>query len=514
MKFALVNPGFLRGGMATVFKTPPLGLLYLAGSITRAGDHHVGIVDQPVHPRSDKQLSHLFNDVDVVGVTALTSTFTKALHYCRLAKEAGATTIMGGFQPTLMPDVARFPAIDAIVRGEGEVTMQDVVTKMATGEPWRQTRGVSYYDAKHQRLVHMPARPLMPDLDLLPMPRYDLIRPRDYKSLGFASNLVETSRGCTYGCEFCCVAKVYGRMWRTKSIDRVIKERRLLARESKWIFNVDDNYIMNPKRARRLSNRLVAEGLTDQRMIIQARADALARNPHLMDALAASGVRLVFIGVESIHPASLRRMNKSIGDVRLIQRAIEGLHARGIAVWASIMTGAEPTYPEARRALDLTLDFLHAHGVEIMQCTPYTAYPGTKFYDQAVGRGWVQAIDLEHPENTRLTPDREGFSRAQLIGLVKHAFRKFYLSPRYFFKLAKWKHLLKRNWLWVYSVITKFALVGFRDFLVGAVLNDDLWETQDLSHVTTDDGMLGAEVELPVETDDPPQPASLADRRR
>ncbi len=478
MKFVLVNPGFLQGGMAAVFQTAPLGLLNIAGAITEAGDHDVKIIDTVVDKKTPKQLLREFNKADVVGVSSLTSSFLKAKSFCEIAKEAGATTIMGGFQPTLMPDVVRFPEIDAIVRGEGEITMKRIVQKMAAGQDWRHTKGVSYYDRDLGESVNMPDRPLCDNLDLLPFPRWDLVSQYHYRSFGVNSGLLETSRGCNFGCSFCCVTKVYGRSWRAKSINRVIEEHRRLPKNVKWLFNVDDNYVMNPKRAMELSNRLVQEGLNTKSMIIQARADALARHPRLLDALQASGVRLVFIGVESVHPRELKLLNKGVKTAEYIQQAFDGLHDRGIAVWASIISGVQDKFNDAREALDCTIDFLLEKNVEIMQCTSLTAYPSTSFYEEAVQRGWVTKINLEHPELTNLCPDRPELSREQMKILVERAFHRFYLTPKYFLKLSKWRNLLDRKWFWLYNILGKFIKVGVVDFILGTLLNKKLWENQ------------------------------------
>ncbi len=478
MKFVLINPGFLKGGMASVFRTPPLGLLYIAGAITEAGDHEVKIIDTVVDPKTPKQLLHECNRADVVGVSSLTSSFLKAKSFCAIGKEAGATTIMGGFQPTLMPDVARFPEIDAIVRGEGEMTMKKIVQKMAAGENWRHTKGVTYFDRDLGELVNMPDRPLLGNLDLLPYPRFDLVSHYEYRSFGFDAGLLETSRGCNFGCSFCCVTKVYGRSWRAKSIDRVIEEHRRLPKKIRWVFNVDDNYVMQPKRALELSRRLLQEGLNTKSMIVQARADALARSPRLLDALYVSGVRLVFIGVESVHPRELKRLNKGVKTAQFIEQAIDGLHNRGMAVWASIISGIQDKYEDAKEALDTTIDFLLKKQVEIMQCTSLTAYPGTGFYDEAVRAGSIKAIDLEHPEQTNLCPDRPEFSRGQMKNLVERAFRRFYLTPKYMMNAGKMRNLLRPKWFWLYGVLGKFIKVGIIDFILGTLLNKNLWEDQ------------------------------------
>jgi radical SAM superfamily enzyme YgiQ (UPF0313 family) len=175
MKVVLVNPGFLQGGMAHFFKAPPLGLLYLAGGIKEVGDHDVKILDFPIQSYNSRQLASEFNNADVVGVSCLTSSFVKSKDVCRIAKNTGATTIMGGFEPSLVPEIAKFPEVDAVVRGEGELTIKEIFQKMTAGEDWRQSLGVSYFNRDTEEIIHMPDRPLAPTLDDLPYPAYDLI---------------------------------------------------------------------------------------------------------------------------------------------------------------------------------------------------------------------------------------------------------------------------------------------------------------------------------------------------
>jgi radical SAM superfamily enzyme YgiQ (UPF0313 family) len=275
------------------------------------------------------------------------------------------------------------------------------------------------------------------------------------------------------------VAKVYGRSWRPKSIDRVINEYKMLPSSTKNVFNVDDNYVMNINRAITLSKRIYQEGI-DKKFIIQARADTLARNPKLIDWLAISGVRIAFLGIESMHPKSLKAMNKGISQVKLVEDTINSLHNHGIAVWASLITGVEDTFVEGREALETTLQFLLDHDVEIMQCTPITAYPGTEYYNQAVEKGWIPRYDIDSPESMELCPDRPDFPRKGIKRLMDHAYGYFYLTPKYL-RLRKWKNFTQKRWLWLYRIIGKFVPFVLKDFLGNFVFKNTVYEDQDFS---------------------------------
>ncbi len=101
MKVVLVNPGFLKGGMAHFFRAPPLGLLYLAGGILEVGDHSVKILDFPVQTYNHKQLLSEFNHADVVGVSCLTSSFVKSKDYLSCCKRSRSYYNYGWFSTVL-----------------------------------------------------------------------------------------------------------------------------------------------------------------------------------------------------------------------------------------------------------------------------------------------------------------------------------------------------------------------------------------------------------------------------
>ena len=139
---------------------------------------------------------------------------------------------------------------------------------------------------------------------------------------------------------------------------------------------------------------------------------------------------------------------------------------------------------KGEQALETTLDFLQNHMVEVMQCTPITAYPGTEYYNQAVENGWVPKYDLDDPEAMELCPDRLDFPRKGIKRLTDHAYGYFYLTPRYL-RLSKWKNFTQKRWFWLYRIIFNFIPFVLKDFLGNFVFKNTVYEDQDFSKLAT-----------------------------
>ena len=126
---------------------------------------------------------------------------------------------------------------------------------------------------------------------------------------------IESGRGCPYGCEFCTVTGFFGDSIRFRTNESVINELLLLkhrARQERGqiaVFFIDDNFAINIKRTKSLLRDIIAAG-AQLPWIAQISANLL-RDEELVDLIAASGGRWIFIGMESIDPANLADVNKS-----------------------------------------------------------------------------------------------------------------------------------------------------------------------------------------------------------
>src|SRR5256884_1961069 len=126
---------------------------------------------------------------------------------------------------------------------------------------------------------------------------------------------IETGRGCPYGCEFCTVTGFFGDSIRFRTNQSVVDEMlklKALARQDRGkvaVFFVDDNFAINVKRTKSLSRDIIAAG-AQLSWVGQISANLL-RDEELVDLIAESGGKWIFIGMESLDPANLANVNKS-----------------------------------------------------------------------------------------------------------------------------------------------------------------------------------------------------------
>src|SRR6202041_588891 len=125
---------------------------------------------------------------------------------------------------------------------------------------------------------------------------------------------IESGRGCPYGCEFCTVTGFFGDSIRFRSNQSIVDELlRLKARAKRSlgkiaVFFVDDNFAINVNRTKQLLRDIIAAG-AQLNWVAQISANLL-RDEELVDLIAASGGKWVFIGMESIDPVNLKDVNK------------------------------------------------------------------------------------------------------------------------------------------------------------------------------------------------------------
>ena len=238
-KILLCHPLFLSlNPEEQALKSPyfPLGLLYLAGYV-RAQGHTVAVFDGTFEEDVSAFSTRLAAEKpDLVGISALLPLREMALTLAADAKAAGALTILGGPDPTKDPaSYLQFPQVDMVVHHEGEQTLDALLRLIDAGpltpELLASESGIAYRDAAGTPVVNQP-RPLIENLDELPLPARDLIDMNRYLDTwraenGYSSLTISTSRGCPYGCDW-CQDSVHGQTFRQRSPQSVVAEMKQL----------------------------------------------------------------------------------------------------------------------------------------------------------------------------------------------------------------------------------------------------------------------------------------------
>lgn len=391
MWIKLISPAVTRRPMDSDWKThmaPPLALLVL-GALTPPS-HRVSVVDENV------ERLRLDDAPDLVGITVKADTFRRAARIATAYRRRGIPVVFGGIHPTACPDECQ-PACDAVVIGEAEYLWPQVVEDAAAGclrRGYRNTRSVDPAD--------------------MPAPRWDLLNARRY----LFTNTLTAGRGCPWRCAFCYNSSPNLESGhRLKPVDHILREIESLG--TRHVMFIDDNFIGSLAGARSLVAALLPLGITWHTAVS---AD-IGRHPDLLDAMAESGCKSLFIGFETVRRDSLRACRKTQNRPEEYTATIAAIHARGMLVNASMVFGFDEDTPEV---FPDTLAWLLRNRVSSMTAHILTPYPGTVLHAQLAAAGRIIDLDYERYNTAHAVFRPIRMTPAQLEDGHRWIYRQFY----------------------------------------------------------------------------------------
>ncbi len=253
---------------------------------------------------------------DVVGFSCMTLQYNGALELARITKafDRETTVVMGGYHPTIdyepmLNDDKTMRNIDFLIRNEGEVAFNELIKAKHNGNDFKNVPNLSFID--NGSIVNNPSEVL--DLDKIKPPDRNarLIR-KGFHLFGHKADVVETSRGCTFNCEFCNIQSMYGKSFRKYEFERILNDIRDAQRHgAKGIFIIDDNITIEGKRYKELCEAVIDAGLNKLVYLIQASVRGLSRTPGLIEVMVESGAKWVFLGIENISDDNLEFLDKN-----------------------------------------------------------------------------------------------------------------------------------------------------------------------------------------------------------
>jgi radical SAM superfamily enzyme YgiQ (UPF0313 family) len=358
------------------------------------------------------------NDVDLVGITVTSKTARRAYDIADAYRRRGVPVVLGGIHPTALPDEAKAHA-DAVVVGEGEGLWERLLA-----------------DFRGKQLQPFYRHIGWPDLAGLPRPRRDLFTSRRY----IPFQLVQTTRGCPFPCEFCSVSTYNGGKFRFRPVPEVIAEIESLRRPpglpKKLIMFADDNVMIHERYSRELFSAMVPLGV---HWIGQASLAGLHKVDNI-ELMARSGCKAVFIGFESIDNETVRGAGKKQNKPGRYREIIDQLHANGIAIWGSFVFGFDE---DDEAVFERTVEFCIESQLTMCLFAILTPYPGTMLYTRLAAEGrltkdrwWLeQEHDKEMPfyRPLKMSPDRlrRGWVEAwQNFYSYSSIWKRFRLDPR------------------------------------------------------------------------------------
>lgn len=369
MKICLVDPARSINGDAHL-----LGLSYLAAALLQIGITPTVTVRDPDESVDDLAVRLSTQSHDLVGITCHTRSFPVVVRLAQAYKSRcpHSLVVLGGMYPTFQHHriLDLYPeAVDAIVRHEGEFTLQEIVHRDAD---FREIAGVTFRNK--DRVIVNPDAATIADLDRLPRPAWHLL---PMMSLPVESQgQLLSSRGCPYRCIFCTCAPMF-RTYRKHSVKRVLEEMKELHTlyGLEEITFVDDTFTLDRNRTLELCKRIEQERL-NLRWNCSSRVDAV--DPDMLNRMASAGCCTIFFGVESFSQATLRRVGKGTFPQNNLT-AIRWAHSAGLRVKCGIIVGL-PGETEESMADALTI--LRDEGVEEVSPSFVTPAPGSRLYEE------------------------------------------------------------------------------------------------------------------------------------
>lgn len=331
-----------------------------------------------------------------------------------------------------------------IVRGEPEATLCELLEALEKGTGLAAIKGLSWIDPQGRR-VNNPTRPLLNDLDSLPLPARDLLQGRAYHNPKLKTGpytTAFTSRNCPFRCIYCVPSSLtFAREMEyrahngghkptiaMRSPRSVEKEIAALAAEGyRAIGFMDDNFIWNEDRTRQLCDIMRRHGMV---WGCQARVDAITEPIAKM--LGESGCRYVDLGIESFDPGILQYIHKGITP-RDIYRAVGLLKKYNVPVKLNVLIGSSPL--ETPQTVRDTLRQAKRLDVDQVMFNIVSPFPGTEYYNVCKKNGWIKGgeyrpTDVQHESILELPH----ISSKQMERLLFLNNISYFLSPRFIVK--------------------------------------------------------------------------------
>jgi radical SAM superfamily enzyme YgiQ (UPF0313 family) len=414
---AFIEPKTEHLHIFSKFDIPRLGSVLLATLMKKLGYH-----TKAYFLKADDVIK-LGLKPDLAAISTITPTAPQSYRLADYFRAQGVPVVMGGPHVSYMLEEALEHA-DYCICGEGEIPLPALVESLNKGDSLASVPALAW---KEKGGVHLnPRETPVRELDTLPLPDFSLL---DYGKKILRSNFfnkttipIMTSRGCPFDCSFCSVTKMFGKCYRFRSTENIMREIRQYDPKREYFFFYDDNFTANRARAKELLKAMIRENL-GFKWATQVRTD-VAKDGELLNLMKEAGCSTLFIGFESVDPHALKEMKKSqsVADIKLCIREIK---KRDIHIHGMFVFGFDSDTPATVRS---TVKFAIQQQVGSAQFLILTPLPGTPFYDKMkkekrlIDHGW-ENYDAHH---VKFHP--AGFTERELQWAQIKAHARFY-SP-------------------------------------------------------------------------------------
>jgi radical SAM superfamily enzyme YgiQ (UPF0313 family) len=373
----------------------PQGLAYIASVCLKAG-HEVKIYNQDIYHWPESHLTNILNreSYDFIGISACGGyyQYRKVLKISEAINQAKYRPfyVLGGHLAAPEPDYfLRKTNADAIVIGEGEMTIIDLLEAVERKRSLQSVNGIAFLD--NGQCVQTPRQDLIKNIDEIPFPAWDLF-PIDHYALLRMPHIknserclpVLSGRGCTFNCNFCYRMD---KGFRGRSPDNIVEEVQTLKKDYSisYISFSDELLMSSTQRTVELCESFIKNKLG-------IRWDCNGRlnyaKPEVLTLMKEAGCVFINYGIESMDEQALHTMNKAL-SIKQITNGIENTLDAGISPGYNIIFG---NIGETAESLRLGVEFLLKYDDHSQMRTirPVTPYPGSPLYYYAIEKGLLK----------------------------------------------------------------------------------------------------------------------------
>lgn len=303
---------------------------------------------------------------DLVGLTGMGSGIVRAWQIADKFIKKKVKVVIGGIAASLMDEDVILEHADSLVTGEAEETWPVLIDDFLNG-----------------RLKRRYKMKKMPDINTLPLPRYDMM---NKGKLGFWRP-VQATRGCPFTCNFCSITNFFDQSYRKRPVDQVIRDvRAAKAVGTRYITFIDDNIGVDWNYCQELWEALIAENI----IWMSQCSIHIADRPDMLDLARRSGCRLLSFGIESVNPESLALIDKKWNRPERYNEAIRTIRKYGIEVSTEMIIGMDT---DDNTIFQKTYDFLMDNRIAVPRIHILTPIPGTPLYRELEADGRIISND-------------------------------------------------------------------------------------------------------------------------
>ena len=417
---------------------------------------------------------------DVLCIGELTMYYKEGFRAFRLAREllGNVLNVAGGYLYSALPDwtLESCEAVDVVVRQEGEETLRDLLETVRSGNDLSAVEGIDFRAA--EGTIQTPPRALIEPLDSLPMPAYDIASVQSYSPFGNLwprAATIQRARGCAYDCDFCSwwvqegQQKIEGDRlvphphYRSKSPERMVAETELLYEQHgvRYLFWVDGTWNLDSAWLDAYCSEIIRRKY-ELGWWAFIRADLLLRQEEdgVLEKMVQAGLRHVLVGIERNRDDDFAIVNKQGYSADSTKEAFGLLASKYPQVFrqGTLLTGLRHDDGESIRSL---LAYAHDINVDFPAFHPLMPFPGTRLWDQARDKGWIEEWDYENYDMFYPVMSTKHLTREEISHHTQWCYQNFVgrRPLRFFSRLFSIHPIRRRLHRWFLYAIGRTLLV-------------------------------------------------------